>query len=179
MGAAGATKAPCTPTQPARTDRPLRQKSQNEPRAQQPQDSSWPPCTELTPSLTLGDPQQPPRPSPVPSLGPPLSQCRRRAFESCWNCPQEGQCPRRATALSRAGSAGLYQPKAPQRSQRSCMALSMACVVRSVSPISNPPPSDLGPSCAASGLRPTLSAHREAGPAYQGIKDKRVIDIRV
>lgn len=179
MEAAGADKAPCTPAQPARTGKPLRQKAQNEPRSQQLQDSSWPPGTELTPSLTLGDPQQPPRPSPVPSLGSPLSQCRRRAFDSCWNCPLEGQCPCRATALSRAGSAGLYQPKALQRSQRSCMALSMACVVRSVSPISNPPHSDLGPSCTASGLRPTLSAHREAGPAYQGVKDKCVIDIRV
>lgn len=178
MGAAGATKAPCTPAQPARMGRPLRQKAQNEPRAQQPQDSSWPPCTELTPSLTLGE-QQPPQPSPVPSLGSPLSQCRRSAFESCWNCPLEGQCPHRATALPCAGSAALYRPKALQQSQRSCMALSMACVVRSVSPISNPPQSDLGPSCTASGLRPTLSTHREAGPAYQGIKDKRVIDIRV
>lgn len=30
-----------------------------------------------------------------------------------------------------------------------------------------------------SGVRPTFSTHGEAGPTYQGIKDKRVIDIRV
>lgn len=123
-----------------------------------------------------------PNPPLVLSPGSLLSRCRTNTLESCWNCPLEGQGPRRATALPHAGSAGLYQPVALWWSWRHCTALSMACLVRSVTPISNPPQNASTPSWApalVSGVRPTLSARREAGPAYQGVKDKRVIDICV
>lgn len=86
-----------------------------------------------------------PNPPLVLSPGSLLSRCRTNTLESCWNCPLEGQGPRRATALPHAGSAGLYQPVALWWSWRHCTALSMACLVRSVTPISNPPQNDLDP----------------------------------